>query len=452
MDDTVRARQRSTYPEFGQKHDASLDQDGGDMPSQRTEGISDLPSAENDSQLLREVAEEGAHHAEAERTSRTSHAERTQSENASQNRQVKTAPKRWTKNEVKQLNEMAGTCEVKVIAELLGRTRQAVKAKLKRLFGHARCRVVDGYSRRDICRILCCGYKRVNRLLEEGRLTWLGSKILFSSRKEFVERGAETLEIALTAEMASRLLRSRTPIDQIKFGAIVGVPLSTIRKWVNQGMLRIRSSRVNTESFEEYCRENYPALNWELMTREGKAEIDYAGDGWRASIAKIQGRLNACDRGATFLPENIEVLFSVGKDTSEGLFVRIAKIAGNNQGGKASRKIRAGEQPEPLEKKDIANFLEKEAKQFAEICARLPKRSLPDVPQYKHVMRIHQCSKCNRRIRGNAFFRHLKPCRGKLKAAGEQIALTRERIPLSGWRGHRPVKESSSVFRVVRAG
>lgn len=360
--------------------------------------------------------------------------------------------KKWTKKETRALYEMAGVCDAWVIAELIGRSSAAIEMKLKRLLGHCCARVVEGYSRRQVGRILHCNYKGVKLLLENEGLKWIGPDILFSSRKHFVEKHAASLRITISPEMKRRLLRSRLPQTQQRLAAILGVSIQTVRSWVNEGILRPKSGRVSTESLDEYCREHYRELNQELMTAEEKDWLRNTVDGWRTSIPEIQAKLRACEETDTFDTDNLEVLFLVDLSSAEDLLVRISKMAGSNSGGRNSRKIRAGKDPEPLKKADILKFLESEAKNFNAGTAVVPRQLLKEVKECKHLAVIHHCSRCNRGIRGNAFFRHFKSCQERLNAAGMGKAIKRAGNSVEGGKDQSPVKESSSERHSARAG
>src|SRR6266700_32281 len=360
--------------------------------------------------------------------------------------------KKWTTKETRALYEMAGVCDAWVIAELMGRSSAAIEMKLKRLLGHCCARVVEGHSRRQVGRILHCNYKGVRLLLENESLKWIGPDILFSSRKQFVQKHAASLGITISPEMKRRLLRSRLPQTQQRLAAILDVTIQTVRRWINEGILRPKSARVSTESLEEYCREHYRELNQELMTAEEKDWLRNTVDGWRTSIPEIQAKLRACEETATFDTDHLEVLFQVDLSSAEDLLVRISKMAGSNSGGRNSRKIRSGKEPELLNKADILKFLENEAKKFSASAVTVPRRVVKAVKEYKHLAVIHHCSRCKRKIRGNAFFRHSKSCQGRLNATGMGNAVKRASSSVESEKGQRPVKESNWERHSVRAG
>src|SRR5262249_48602634 len=103
-------------------------------------------------------------------------------------------PRPWSPEEIDFLQEHAGAMSKRAIAAKLGRTHYSVKGMASRL--DLRLRVLDGYSRQDLCELLGTGIKQVCRWIENGWIKVENGRITEKSVTLFLRRHPEQYRLS----------------------------------------------------------------------------------------------------------------------------------------------------------------------------------------------------------------------------------------------------------------
>jgi len=103
-------------------------------------------------------------------------------------------PRPWSREEIDFLQEHVGSMSKRAIAAKLGRTHYSVKGMASRL--DIRLRVLDGYSRQDLCELLGMGIKTVCRWIDNGWIKVEDGRITEKSITIFLRRHPEQYRLS----------------------------------------------------------------------------------------------------------------------------------------------------------------------------------------------------------------------------------------------------------------
>ncbi|HEV7676413.1 MAG TPA: hypothetical protein VGQ12_17915 [Candidatus Angelobacter sp.] len=323
---------------------------------------------------------------------------------------------KWTEEEVRELLDTAGEKSIATLQKMLGRSAAAIQMKLTRLTGRKITKVKSGYSRHEVRRLLHIGIRRLNYLVEQEVLELSDPAIRYRSLKKFVDKHAKGFNLVVTPRARQRLLRTRKPKEQKTIASILGVEISQVKLWVNANLLHPVDLHITAESFETYCELHQAELRTELMSRDERHWFYNEFDGWQKNVPDILSRVKM---GVIqdFSADEIKTLFSVDQPAA----LRIMNKMGARAKARNSLSTCGSDTPPPpVARKKMIAFLEKALAEQAARAAQTP----PENATYrlKHLLRTRQCA-CLKRIKGNAYFRHIKSCQSVAGRCRVEIAV-----------------------------
>ena len=191
----------------------------------------------------------------------------------------------WTEEEESEVLEREGEFSAAEIAELVGRSEQAVRHRLW-LRGKS-SRVRDGLTITELAKLLHVRLAKLHRWIEEGQLTMRDARLGLGSLRTFCDERAPTLGINVSL-LRQQLAMYEDGYTAEELAEIVRVPLETVRDWCTAGWLLMRDGRCPIAGLERFYRRQVARIGFdpEKLARELKKYKEGFTLGMVAEMAK----------------------------------------------------------------------------------------------------------------------------------------------------------------------
>jgi hypothetical protein len=182
--------------------------------------------------------------------------------------------KPWSKQELDLLLDLAGCRPMEDLAELVGRSVRSVACRLNRLGISGK--VKEGQSLRELCRELHMGPNRVRKIINSGLLRVANGRIRVSSLLEFCRTKAGELGIDVS-RLQGQLRKYEQGYSPQRLGEILTVPVTDVARWTSEGLIQLRDHSLSVPSLRAFC-ENHPeGINVKPLIRE-LSKYNYSAD------------------------------------------------------------------------------------------------------------------------------------------------------------------------------
>jgi hypothetical protein len=304
------------------------------------------------------------------------------------------ARKPWSKQEVDLLIDLVGCRPVEDLAELVGRSVRSVACRLNRL--GISCKVKEGQSLRELCRELHMGPNRVRKIINSGVLRVANGRIRVSSLLEFCRTKAGELGIDVS-RLQGQLRKYEEGYSPQRLEEILAVPATDVGKWIDEGLIQLRDLMVPVPSLRAFCESHPEGINVKPLIRE-LSKYNYSAD----RVAKTLGVPLATVRS--------------------WLNKHWLKLADQRISERSIQEFYENQSAE-------INFHLLDAslrKWLTEEMGALEGKSLVEdgkLRAFQRHAKIVRITACGRRIRGNAWSRHVRKCSECQKAGSPRTDL-----------------------------
>lgn len=169
----------------------------------------------------------------------------------------------WTKQDDKQLLDLAGYESVKRLSERLNRSESAIRFRLSAL--GARGRVCDAWSLRKLSATFHVDRRTLLGLIAKGQLNASDPRI---TRKSLL-RLLDESEASSRTTVEPKLLRWEAEAYTWKQVAqVFAVPVDEVRRWIADGKVRIVNPSVAERALERFCKGPASCLNLKRIDPE----------------------------------------------------------------------------------------------------------------------------------------------------------------------------------------
>ena len=168
--------------------------------------------------------------------------------------------RRWSAEEDDKLLNWAGYEPVENIANRLDRSERAVRFRLCALGMSGR--VTDGWSLRELRKLLRISPERLRHLIGTGTLRVRDARITAESLLHFCR---SKRDIELGEDIAGEVNANREAYGWEKAAVLLGVDLGKVQSLVSSGELKLMDTFVTDRSFEEFCRRFGSEINLGLI-------------------------------------------------------------------------------------------------------------------------------------------------------------------------------------------
>ena len=189
--------------------------------------------------------------------------------------------KPWTKQELDLLLDLAGCRPVEDLAELVGRSVRSVVCRLYRL--GISCKIKEGQSLRELCRELHVGPNRVRKIIDSGVLRIANDRIRISSLLEFCRTKADGIGIDVS-RLVGQLRKYEQGYSLRRLAEILAVPETEVAIWVDEGFIQLRGGMVPLQSLRAFCENPLEGISVKPLTTELR-KYNYSAD----RVAKTLG-------------------------------------------------------------------------------------------------------------------------------------------------------------------
>jgi hypothetical protein len=168
----------------------------------------------------------------------------------------------WTQDEDDRLLNWAGYEPVSKIAQRLERSVRAVRFRLGALGMSAR--VTDGWSQRELRKLLRISPAKLRRLVGSGLLRVRDPRVTKNSMLALCSNDGLSLDNSALEQVTATLSKlDACPWD--RSAELLGITIERLQALICQGKLRVRDPFVTDRSFEEFCRKHSGEINLTLL-------------------------------------------------------------------------------------------------------------------------------------------------------------------------------------------
>jgi len=169
----------------------------------------------------------------------------------------------WTPADDDKLLNLVGYETVKKIAQRLGRSERAVRFRVGALGMSAR--VSDGWSQRELRKLLRVSPARLRHLIGSGLLRVRDARITTGSLAAFCDKNGLSLEPSTIERITAALANGDDAYSWERAADLLGTTVAHIQNLICGGQLKALDMFVTDRSFEEFCKKHGGELNLALM-------------------------------------------------------------------------------------------------------------------------------------------------------------------------------------------
>ena len=169
----------------------------------------------------------------------------------------------WTKQDDKQLLDLAGYESVKRLSERLNRSESAIRFRLSAL--GARGRVCDAWSLRKLSATFHVDRRTLLGLIAKGQLSASDSRITRKSLLRLLEEPGASSRTAVEQKLLSWEAEAYT---WKQVAQVFAVPVDEVRSWIADGKVRIVNPSVTERALERFCKGPAACLNLKRIDPE----------------------------------------------------------------------------------------------------------------------------------------------------------------------------------------
>jgi hypothetical protein len=160
----------------------------------------------------------------------------------------------WTAEDDEKLFKLAGYEPVRMIAQRLGRSVPAVRFRLGAVGMSAK--VTDGWSLRDLRKMLRIGPSRLRSLIGNGMLRVRDPRVSASSLAALRDKVRTSLDSSATERIEAALANGEDAYSWERTANLLGVPVAQVQVWISAGRLRVMDTFVTDRAFEQFCKKH----------------------------------------------------------------------------------------------------------------------------------------------------------------------------------------------------
>ena len=169
----------------------------------------------------------------------------------------------WTSADDDKLLNLVGYEPVKKIAQRLGRSERAVRFRVGALGMSAR--VSDGWSQRELRKLLRVSPTRLRHLIGSGLLRVRDARITPGSLAAFCDKTGLCSEPFTIERITAALGNGDDAYCWERVADLLGKTVAHVRNLICGGQLKVLDMFVTDRSFEEFCKKHGGELNFALM-------------------------------------------------------------------------------------------------------------------------------------------------------------------------------------------
>jgi hypothetical protein len=169
----------------------------------------------------------------------------------------------WTPADDDKLLNLVGYEPVKKIAQRLGRSERAVRFRVGALGMSAR--VSDGWSQRELRKLLRVSPTRLRHLIGSGLLRVRDARITLGSLAVFCDKTGLSLEPFTIERTTTALANGDDAYSWERVADLLDVTVAQVQNLICGGQLRVLDMFVTDRSFEEFCKKHGGELNFALI-------------------------------------------------------------------------------------------------------------------------------------------------------------------------------------------
>ncbi len=169
----------------------------------------------------------------------------------------------WTPADDDKLLNLLGYETVKKIAQRLGRSERAVRFRVGALGMSAR--VSDGWSQRELRKLLRVSSTRLRHLIGSGLLRVRDGRITAGSLATFCDKNGLGLDPSAIERITAALANGDDAYSWERVADLLGTTVGQVQNLICGGQLKVLDMFVTDRSFEEFCKKHGGELNLALM-------------------------------------------------------------------------------------------------------------------------------------------------------------------------------------------